>query len=366
MRLTNYWWLLIWLVAVGGFLAVVVPKRPVKVLEKIEYRWSWVAVLILICPYIIWAGTRSHFGDTESYRNWFLSVSSIGEEIGFAFSGNAKDPGFSILLAFIKCVIGNNDVLFFLMIAAFQMLCIAYFFRKYSDGFLLCMFMFVLSTDYLSWMFNGMRQFIAVCIVLLTFGSIVRKKYLSAIIVILLASTIHASALIMLPIIFIIQGQAWNRKTILMLIGTGIAIFFVDSFTSILDTVLADTQYNDIITNDIWKNDDGTNIMRALFYSIPAILSLFGKKTVERENSEIVNVCVNCSICTMTIYFFSVFSSGIYIGRLPIFTTLQGYAVVPWLINHMFAKTSAKIVTWCLIGGFLAFFYAQMHAWGIF
>ena len=68
MTLTNYWWLLIWLVLVGGLLVVVVPKKPVQVLDKTEYRWSWGASLLLACPYVIWAATRVNFGDTEVYR----------------------------------------------------------------------------------------------------------------------------------------------------------------------------------------------------------------------------------------------------------------------------------------------------------
>lgn len=88
--------------------------------------------------------------------------------------------------------------------------------------------MFVVSTDYLSWMFNGMRQFIAVCIILLSFELILRKKVLWAIAVILLAATFHASALIMIPLIFVIQGRAWNRKMLLFLACVGVAILLID------------------------------------------------------------------------------------------------------------------------------------------
>ena len=362
MTLTNYWWLLIWLVLIGGLLSFAVPKKAVQVLGKTEYRWGWIPALILACPYVIWAGFRAYFGDTEVYRRSFLNnILSVGEEIGKALSGSTKDPGYSILSALIKGVIGDNDKLFFFLIAAFQMFCIVYFFRRYSSDFLLCMFMFIASTDYLSWMFNGMRQFIAVCVILLSFGLVLRKKYIPAIIIILLASTIHASALMMIPIVFVIQGRAWNWKTLLVLALTGAAVLLIDPFTDFLDSVLAETQYSDIVTNDIWKNDDGTNILRALFYSVPAILSLVGKKYVDRENSPLVNLCVNCSVCTAALYLLSVFSSGIYIGRLPIYTTLQGYAVMPWLIDRMFTEQSAKIVKAGLIVGFLAFFYYQMH-----
>lgn len=361
MTLTNYWWLLIWLALAGGLLAVAVPKKPVQVLGKTEYRWSWGAALVLACPYVIWAANRGDIGDTYAYRIVFRNIPTMGGELAAYLSTNDKDQGFTVLVSLIKSVIGSNEILFFFLIAAFQMFCVVYFFRKYSANFFLCVFMFVISTDYLSWMFNGIRQFVAVCIILLSFGLVLRKRYIPAIFVILLASTIHASALMMIPLIFVIQGRAWNWKTLFLLICVGAAILLIDPFTAFLDSVLAETQYNDLITNDIWRNDDGTNILRALFYSIPAALSLIGKKQVDKRNSPIVNLCVNCSACTAALYFLSVFSSGIYIGRLPIYTTLQGYAVVPWLIDHTFTKRSARIVVGGLVCGYLAFFYYQMH-----
>lgn len=366
MTLTNYWWLLIWLVVIGGVLAIVAPKSTVQVLGKTEYRWSWPAVILLACPYTVWCMNRSNFGDTEVYRTTFLNAPAVISQIPMYLAEHTKDKGFSVLMILIKSVVGNSDKLFFLIIAVFQIFCVVYFFRKFSTSFLLCMFMFVASTDYLSWMFNGMRQFIAVCITLLCFGLALKKKYIFAVCLILIAATIHGSALLMLPILFVVQGKAWNKRTILMMAGVGVAILFMNQFTTILDTMLAETQYSDLMTNEIWTNDNGTNIFRMLFYSIPAILSLIGKRFVDEENSAVINMCVNCSICTALMYLLSVFSSGIYIGRLPIYTTLQGYVAVPWLIDHMFTKESARLVKMVLICGFLAFFYYQMHlTWGI-
>lgn len=366
MTLTNYWWLLIWIAVAGGILTWVFPQKQIKVLGKVEYRWNWLAALILASPYAIWSMNRSNFGDTEVYRTTFLNAPAVISQIPMYLAEHTKDKGFSVLMILIKSVVGNSDKLFFLIIAVFQIFCVVYFFRKFSTSFLLCMFMFVASTDYLSWMFNGMRQFIAVCITLLCFGLALKKKYIFAVCLILIAATIHGSALLMLPILFVVQGKAWNKRTILMMAGVGVAILFMNQFTTILDTMLAETQYSDLMTNEIWTNDNGTNIFRMLFYSIPAILSLIGKRFVDEENSAVINMCVNCSICTALMYLLSVFSSGIYIGRLPIYTTLQGYVAVPWLIDHMFTKESARLVKMVLICGFLAFFYYQMHlTWGI-
>ena len=111
-----------------------------------------------------------------------------------------------------------------------------------------------------------------------------------------------------------------------------------------------------------WK--DGTNIIRVLVYSVPALLSLLGLNQVRAANSPIINLSVNCSIVTMALYLVSMVTSGIYIGRLPIYTTLQGYIAVPWLIENIFTKESAKIIRILMIGSFCMFFYYQMFiAW---
>lgn len=64
MTLTNYWWLLIWLVGAGLLLSIAVPKQQVCLSGQICYKWSWLSCIILVTPYLIWCSTRSQFGDS--------------------------------------------------------------------------------------------------------------------------------------------------------------------------------------------------------------------------------------------------------------------------------------------------------------
>ncbi|MCD7864660.1 MAG: EpsG family protein [Clostridiales bacterium] len=330
-------------------------------------RWSIPAALLLVLPYILWSGWRSDgFGDTATYRSVFLEMPSSLSEISAYLGENTKDKGFSVLSICFKSVFGDADILFFLLIAIFQILCLILIYRKFSSNLWISIFLFVASTDYLSWMHNGMRQFIAAAGIFACFGLIVKRKLIPVIVIILLMATIHASALIMLPIIFIIQGKAWNKMTILFIAFVGVVIAFVDRFTSILDNLLENTQYSDLVTNDIWSSDNGTNILRILVYSIPAILSLIGKKYVDEANDLVINVSVNASICTMMLYVLSGVSSGIYIGRMPIYTSLMSYISLPWLIHNIFTENSARVVRVIMIIGYLVFFYYQMHfSWSL-
>lgn len=366
MVLRNYWMLLIWLLTVGLFLNVVIPKTLVTVEGKSEYRWGKFSAFLLVVPYIVWAGYRSWFGDTETYRMSFYEAASSLSALPAYAASQTKDTGFYVLNSLFKIFISSSSVVFFLAIAAFQLFCIMKTYRKYSSDYWMSIFLFIVSTDYLSYMHNGMRQFIAVCGIFACLGWIIKKEYFKTIIVILLLSTIHQTCLVMIPIIFIIQGKAFNKKTMFLIFLTLIVLVGVNSFTSFLEDALKETQYSDIMTNEIMQNKTGTNILRVIVYSVPLLLSIVGKRYIDEANDPLINLCVNCSVITTALYAISAVTSGIYFGRLPIYTSLTGYILLPWLINHMFEKKSAVLVKIMMYGFYFLFFYYQMHfAWGV-
>lgn len=361
MRLTNYWWLLIWLFAGGAFLLAAFPKQEELVCGKAEYRWMKLPAYLLMLPYLVWAMFRAWFGDTETYRKTFFDAPDTLGQLGAYLAEHDKDQGFSVLMILFKTFVSHSDVIFFGVIAAVQIWCMVTVFRKYSSHYWTSIFLFIVSTDYLSWMHNGMRQFLAVTIIFVGFKWMLEKRYVLLTLLILVASTIHGSALMMLPIVFIIQGRAMNKKTMVTLLAMLVVVLFIDRFTPMLSNFLADTQYNDMMGNEIWVGDDGTSIIRVLVYSVPALMAIIGKKYIDEANDPVINLCVNCSMITMGVYLIASVSSGIYIGRLPIYTTLMGYISLPWLVDHMFTERSAKIVNFMMVSCFLVFFYFQMH-----
>lgn len=368
MTLTNYWWLLIWLFLGGGFLVLAFPKRNEVVLGKVEKRWNVFPAIILIVPYIIWAGFRSDiYGDTYAYRQSFFKAPSQLGELGAYLVGVSKDKGFSVLTVFIKWIAGNSDIVYFLIIAAVQLICLALIYRKYSCDYWTSIFLFVASTDYLSWCHNGIRQFMAIILILAATELLLKKKYFLLIVVILIASTFHASALLMIPIVFIVQGKAWNKKTVLCIIASVIALSFVEQFTNVLDTLVSNTQYSNIVTD--WKEwqDDGTNPIRVFIYSIPMILSIVGFKQIKNKDDSFVNILTNFSILTSAIALISMVTSGIFLGRLIIYPAIySSFLLLPWEIDNLFTKDSAQLIKIAMIVGYIGFFFYQMHfSWGL-
>ena len=229
-------------------------------------------------------------------------------------------------------------------------------YKKYSSNYALSIFLFIASTDYVSWMYNGIRQFTAVTITLFAFKYILENRKVPAIIIILFASLFHGTALLLIPFVFIAQGEALNKKTVMFIMATLVAVMFIDKFTPILDEMLQETQYQNVVSDWTEWGDDGTNILRVLVYAVPTILSLVGLKYVRFENNKLINICVNMSIVSTGLYVISMVTSGIFIGRLPIYFSLYNYILLPWEIENMFEKKSARLVYIILFLFYMVFY----------
>lgn len=356
---TSYWLLLVWLFG-AGILLKGMPQKEELVSGRVQHRWFWVSAILLTLPYALWAGYRTGGADTSTYARTFYTTTASPAEIPDILFSDGKDTGFTVLMVLAKACGITEYQHFFLAIAAFQMYCMVYTFRRYSQNFWFSIFLFVTSTDYVSWMHNGMRQFIAVCMTFAAFDLMLRRKYIRFVLIVVIAAQIHASAYLMLPLAFIMQGKALNRKTLLTIAGAALCIPFIDQFTPILEMLMADTQYSDIMTNEIWTVDDGTNIIRVAVYSAPALVVFFGWRYLVNSTDPAMNQCINASIITMAIYLVSMVTSGIYVGRLPIYTTLHGYMVLPWIIDQIFDESSARVVKVFAAIAYLGFFYYQM------
>lgn len=367
MLSNNYVLILLW----TGVLAVLYYAMPgVRRVELVNGRQAervmpWFAVMAVL-PLVYFASVRGGVADTGFYIQEFGKMPTELSGVNGYISDIQKDKGFYYASALIKCLIGNRVTLYLFIIAAIQCFLIFRIFRNYTPAFITAFFLFIASTDFVSWIFNGMRQFTAVAITVACFPFILKKKYIPAIIGVLIASLFHQSALLVIPFIFIVQGKTWNKKTIFFIAASVAAVLFIDRFTDILDTMLAETQYKNVVSDWESWNDDGTNALRVLVYSVPALLSLVGIRYVRHADDPVINICVNMSIVSMGLYIISMFTSGIFIGRLPIYFSLYGYILLPWLIKHMFTEKSAKLVQLGMVGAYLVFYYYQMHfAWGL-
>ena len=363
----QYIFILVWI----GLMAVVAYQMNLKRTELVCGEWvqryPWWFAFVVFVPIIWMAGHRGWFADTSAYIGSYRMMPTSFSEIPDYVAGVDKDKGFAVLSSIMRCILGYDFLPYLMILAAFQGISLVTFFRRYSTNYMLSVFLFIASTDYISWMFNGLRQFMAVTIILFATPLMLKKKYIPLILVILLASTMHQSALIMIPFVIIAQGKAWNKRTLLCIAAALLAITFVGQFTDFLDSALQSTQYKNVVSDYTEWQDDGTNPLRVLVYSIPAILAFMGRRVIRAENNQVINFCVNMSIISMGLYVISMVTSGVFLGRLPIYCSLFGYILLPWEIENLFPQELKKIAYGGMIVAYLIFYYYQMHSsWGIF
>ncbi|MEE1527957.1 MAG: EpsG family protein [Blautia sp.] len=367
--MSQYILVMVWLVLIYIISQTINVYKSEYVLGKKEIRVRVGFAIFAVIPLIWWAATRPlSFGDSDAYVRMFETLPDTISAIPSYVDGVEKDKGFSVLSILIKCIVGQRYEFYFAILATIQGISLALVFRKYSSNFILALFLFVATTDYLSWMHNGVRQFTAVALIFASTELMLKKKYVSLIAIILLSSMIHGSALLMIPIVFVVQGKPWNKKTVLAIVLFLAAIVFVDNFTTLLNNLLADTQYTNVVSDWQAGNDDGTNPIRVLVYAVPTLLSIVGIRYIKAEKDPVIDLACNMGILSTLLYCLSAATSGIFIGRLPVYCSMYATGILlPWELDNIFTKESSRVLKLGTVICFLAFYYYQVClAWGLF
>ena len=367
--MNQYLFIIIWTLFLW---AVYEATRPVYYREDgravTQREVSWGYLLLLIIPITVFCATRGDFADTSAYRNGYENFSSIYPNIRSILEAEEKGPGFDIIQYVCTRTLGSNSTVFLGLLALVQIMVLLKFYKKYSPNFWIAVFIFLASTDYLSWMQNGTRQFLAVSLVLYFADYIFERKYIRMMLVILVATTIHVSALVMIPVIFIVQGKAWNFKTLLLIAASVAALSALEAVTGIVGELLQETNYEKSFADWQSSNDDGVNPIRVLVYSVPTLLSLIGLRYVRYENNNVINIACNMGIVSTVLYILAMFTSGIYVGRLPVYCSMFSNGIfLPWILKNAFTDRSYRPLVGIMIVCYAAFYYYQSHfIWGLF
>lgn len=351
-----YYFIFVWI------LFMVVFSTGIKVTYKTEFqgktveRWYFVYALLAFAPVIYLVAFTAPRSDTvlylSSYRNLPMTWSEISERLSADDSGR----GFIIFQWVIKRIFGGSETAFRVLLAFIHSIPVLYIYRKYSNNFLLSLFLFIAGGCHIGWMMNGLRQFLAVSIIMAATPLMLKKKYVPLIAVILLATTIHSSAIVMLPVVFIVQGKPWNKRTVLFIILSVVMMYAFSKNVNLMDNMLAGTEYEGTMASALEMGDDGTNPIRVLVNSVPMLLALTGRKQLEGKSNAVIDLCINMSVITSGIYLISMVTSGIMIGRLPIYTSLYSYILLPYLLDNVFSVRSHKLTLLSMVSLYMAYY----------
>lgn len=354
------WYLFFFLILLYALARAANQRYEIYQYGEYEGRYKWFTALAIIAVLTVVAAMRhERFIDTMAYIKNFLNADSSRDNIMRILNGNGKDKAFYILTCMLRGLLGTHYRVYLGIIAGFCLLCVFSVYRKHSSSLFVTTFLFIASGEYVMWTHNGIRQFIAVSMIFAATDLLLSRKYVAYIAVILMASLFHGSALIMILVIPVILGKAWNIKAIAMLLVIMVLTTSEDVLNDLLARFMENSQYSNDV--DAVFATGGTNAFRVLVFAIPPVVAFFFRKQITRLNIPIINLSVNMSIVSIGIYIIAMFTSGIYIGRLPVYFSLYNYILLPWMIDRFFEKNSAKFIHLCMICSYMIYYYYQMH-----
>lgn len=354
-------WVIIW-----GIMSQITARQVCVGNEVYENRVNLFMAFVTFSVIIFFAGLRSGVADTWTYIDMFKEYPLWPDAYKFITDPSAREPGFRIFTVLIKTYISQDYQPWLFIIASISGICIMYPLYKYSCNYGMSVFLFMVSCQF-TWLLNGMRQFLVAAILFACTPLILNKKPIPYIIIVLILSTFHKSALIMIPAYFIVDSEPWSKRSMLFIACIILAMVFTSQFTGLLDTVVENTDYASSMS-EFKDTDDGTKPIRILVESIPIIIAFLYKDRIKEKLTPIIKISINMSLIAIGVYIISkIARSGIMLGRLPIYFSLYNLILLPWLINNTFEKNERRIINFFMIICYLGFFYYQMQiTWNSF
>lgn len=314
----------------------------------------------IIC---FFCGLRSGIADTGTYINMFKEYPS-DLTVATQLLPTIKDKGFYLFSVFYKQYISQDYHGWLFLIAFVSCYATMKAFRRYSSEFGLSCFLFI-ATAMFTYLVNGIRQYIVVSILFACSHWITERKYLKFIIVTLICSTIHASAIIFIPVLFLINSKPWSFRMILLVAITIVLGLKFDLSMTVLENSLEGTVYDNYVSY-IANEGVGSNIIRLVLAALPVIMAFLEKSTIERQGTPFIKQAVNMSIINFCVYFIGTFTSGMALARLATYFDIYNMVLLPWLVDHYGTGASRKTMKMAMIVLYIIYFWYQMTvAWSV-
>ena len=139
-------------------------------------------------------------------------------------------------------------------------------------------------------------------------------------------------------------------------------MLFTSTFIGTLGTVTEVANldyYNSTLTSKTFMEDDGSNPIHTLLYAIPAILAFIERDRISKEAPDLIKICINLSVICVSVSAIANVTSGILVGRLPIYFELSNLILIPYLFIHTDIKERGWISPIMLL--YLAFFVYKTY-----
>lgn len=312
-----------------------------KKFKSIATFWSVVVFIILALV----SGGRSGIGDTGAYKHSYTLLASNPNS--FKFEG---DFGFSLLSLALIQISTDPQILIFTTALITNLFNIITF-NKYKSYLELQVYLYITSGYYTVTM-NGIRQCLAAAILFACTNVIIDGKFKKYLIIVLLASTIHKSALILIPVYYIVRQEAWSKQIVKLIILSVIGVIFYNQLEPILFKLIGNTQYGHYSQ----FNEGGSSFIRTVVNAVPVILAYL-KRNELKEKWDNSNIFVNISVINLVFVAFGMYQW--IFNRFTMYFQLYNFILLPYIIKNCFKGKEKRLLYVGLIVCYFIFFYRE-------
>ncbi len=324
---------------------------------KVE-KVSLIYIVLIFGYFCFWIGFRSYIADTTVDIDMFNKIPSEFSEAWNSIKWNGKSPGYDIFNVLFKSFISTDYTLWLFTIAIICLCFIISGIRRYSINIFYSSYLFITLLIY-SWMINGMRQFICVAIFFGLSHWLEEKKLFRILLLSLILYTIHITAVIIIPVYFVAKSRPWSIQTFLVVIATIIISIFAEPIFFRAEGLLVNYSTESYVAQ--FQEQQGVNFLRFAITAVFPAMALWKRKSLERYYGRfpILPILTNMSLITSSIFFVGMFTSGILVGRLPIYTEIFNMVFIPYLIYLGFNEREQLIIKPLLTVILFIYFYLK-------
>lgn len=308
-------------------------------------------ILMATTSLVLVSGFRNNIGDTYFYMHAFKVT-----DFNWGYIRNSKDVGFSILQMILKVYTDNPQVLIFITALITNILIVAVLY-KYSRMIELSLYVYIASGMYLVSM-NGVRQYLTAAIIFTATKYILDGNWKKYFLIVLFASTFHQSALVLIPIYFVVRRKAWSTITFILLLLAVLIVIGFNQFAEAFFATIGDTQYGH------YKDfqEGGANILRVAVEATPLILAFTGRHKL-RELFPKSDYIVNMAL--LGLVFMIISTQNWIFARFSIYFGLYQLILISWVIKVFIEKDQKLIYYAVILCYFIYFVYEHVITLGI-
>ena len=312
--------------------------------------------IIVIIILVLISGLRSNMGDTSAYKHLYNMVASNTYE----YTKGGYEIGFVYFIYVLTRISANPQFMIFITSLITNVLNV-WTFRKYSSYFELQTFMYIAAGYYIASM-NGIRQALVASILFAATPYIIKGNFKRYLIIVLLASTMHTSAFIMIPVYFIVRNKMWSKKIAILILSSIVGVILIEPLLEIVFNLIEGSKYSiyeNVLDSEL---NAGVNIIRILVAFVPVGFSYIMRERLKSQFKE-SNIFVNMSLLNFIVMLFASYSW--LFARFNYYFQVYNFILLPYCIKLLINKKEKNLIFYLCIVCYIIYFWYDTRIMGI-